>query len=137
MLALAVLARLPLGINALAIVLLLRHEGYSYSAAGAAAGALAIGTGASGPYISRLIDRRGQREILAPLAVMHAVSLAVIVAVALVRAPVIVDVAAALVAGIAFPPIGSVMRPLWPRLLAEQPDQLTSAFALDAAFVEL
>lgn len=137
MLGLAVLARLPLGINALAIVLLLRHEGYSYSAAGAAAGALAIGTGASGPYISRLIDRRGQREILAPLAVMHAVSLAVILAVALAHAPVIVDVAAALVAGIAFPPIGSVMRPLWPRLLAEQPDLLTSAFALDAAFVEL
>ena len=137
MLGLAVLARLPLGINALAIVLLLRHEGYSYSAAGAAAGALAIGTGASGPYISRLIDRRGQREILAPLAVMHAVSLAVILAVALAHAPVIVDVAAALVAGIAFPPIGSVMRPLWPRMLADQPDLLTSAFALDAAFVEL
>jgi MFS family permease len=137
MLALAVLARLPLGINALAIVLLMRHEGYSYSAAGAAAGALAIGTGASGPYISRLIDRRGQRKILAPLAVMHAISLAVIVAVALAHAPVIVDAAASLGAGIAFPPIGSVMRPLWPRLLADQPDLLTSAFALDAAFVEL
>lgn len=137
MLALAVLARLPLGINALAIVLLMRHEGYSYSAAGAAAGALAIGTGASGPYISRLIDRRGQREVLAPLAVMHAISLAVIVAVALARAPVVVDVAASLAAGIAFPPIGSVMRPLWPRLLADDPELLTSAFALDAAFVEL
>jgi len=137
MLALAVLARLPLGINALAIVLLMRHEGYSYGAAGAAAGALAIGTGVSGPYISRLIDRRGQREILAPLAVMHAISLAMIVAVALSHAPVIVDVAASLTAGIAFPPIGSVMRPLWPRLLADEPELLTSAFALDAAFVEL
>jgi hypothetical protein len=30
MLALSVLARMPLGINALAIVLLLRHEGYSF-----------------------------------------------------------------------------------------------------------
>jgi MFS family permease len=137
MLALAVLARLPLGINGLAIVLLMRHEGYSYSAAGAAAGGLAIGVGVSGPYISRLIDRRGQREVLAPLAVLHAVGLALIVVVALSHAPVIVDVAASLVAGIAFPPIGSVMRPLWPRLLSDRPELLTSAFALDAAFVEL
>jgi MFS family permease len=137
MLALAVLARLPLGINALAIVLLMRHEGYAFGAAGAGAGAMAIGVGASGPYISRLIDRRGQREVLAPLALMHAAGLALIVVVALEHAPVLVVVAATLAAGIAFPPIGSVMRPLWPRLLADQPDLLTSAFALDAAFVEL
>jgi MFS family permease len=137
MLALAVLARLPLGINALAIVLLMRHEGYSYTAAGAAAGGLAIGVGASGPYISRLIDRRGQREVLAPLAILHAIGLGLIVVVALSHAPVIVDVAASLVAGVAFPPIGSVMRPLWPRLLSDRPELLTSAFALDAAFVEL
>src|SRR3954451_5825645 len=83
MLALSVLARLPLGINALAIVLLMRHEGYSYGAAGAAAGALAIGVGASGPYISRLIDRHGQRVVLAPLAIAHAVALTLIIVVTL------------------------------------------------------
>jgi MFS family permease len=137
MLALAVLARMPLGINALAVVLLLRHEGYSYGVAGAAAGAIAIGVGASGPYISRLIDRNGQREVLAPLAIAHAIGLAVIVAVALGHAPVGVIVAASLAAGIAFPPIGTVMRPLWPRLLADRPELLTTAFALDAAIVEL
>jgi MFS family permease len=137
MLALSVLARLPLGINALAIVLLMRHEGYAFGAAGAAAGAMAIGVGGSSPFIGRLIDRRGQREVLAPLAIAHALGLGVIVAVALAKAPVAAIVAAALVAGIAFPPIGSVMRPLWPRLLGDRPDLLTTAFALDAAIVEL
>jgi MFS family permease len=122
MLALSVLARLPLGINALAIVLLMRHEGYAFGAAGAAAGAMAIGVGGSSPFIGRLIDRRGQREVLAPLAIAHALGLGVIVAVALAKAPVAAIVAAALVAGIAFPPIGSVMRPLWPRLLGDRPD---------------
>ena len=135
MLALSVLARLPLGINALAIVLLMRHESYSYGAAGAAAGAMAIGVGGSGPYISRLIDRHGQREVLAPLAIAHAAGLGLIVALA--HASIAVIVAAALVAGVAFPPIGSVMRPLWPRLLAERLELLTTAFALDAAIVEL
>jgi MFS family permease len=137
MLALSVLARLPLGINALAIVLLMRHEGYAFGAAGAAAGAMAIGVGASSPVISRAIDRRGQREVLAPLALAHAAGLGAIVAVALSHAPVGAVVAVALVAGIAFPPIGSVMRPLWPRLLADRPELLTTAFALDAVIVEL
>jgi MFS family permease len=137
MLALSVLARLPLGINALAIVLLMRHEGYSFGAAGAAAGAMAIGVGGSGPYISRLIDRHGQREVLAPLAIAHAVGLGLIIAVALSHASQGVVIVAALVAGIAFPPIGAVMRPLWPRLLADRPELLTTAFALDAAIVEL
>jgi MFS family permease len=137
MLALSVLARLPLGINALAIVLLMRHEGYSFGAAGAAAGAMAIGVGASGPYISRLIDRHGQRPVLAPLAVAHAVGLTLITVVALAHASQGAVIAAALLAGIAFPPIGAVMRPLWPRLLADRPELLTTAFALDAAVVEL
>jgi MFS family permease len=137
MLALSVLARLPLGINALAIVLLMRHEGYSFGVAGAAAGAMAIGVGASGPYISRLIDRHGQRPVLAPLAIAHAVGLALICAVALSHAPQSAVILTALLAGIAFPPIGAVMRPLWPRLLADRPELLTTAFALDAAIVEL
>jgi MFS family permease len=137
MLALSVLARMPLGINSLAIVLLLRHEGYSFGAAGAAAGALAIGVGGSGPYIGRLIDRHGQRTVLAPLAIGHAVALMVLVVVALSHAPEWSLVLAGLVAGIVFPPIGSVMRPLWPRLLADRPELLTTAFALDAAIVEV
>src|SRR3954451_24185136 len=137
MLALSVLARLPLGINALAIVLLLRHEGYSFGAAGAAAGALAIGVGVSGPYISRLIDRHGQRPILAPLSVAHAGCLLLIIVVTLAHAPEIAIVGVSFVAGLPFPPIGSVMRPLWPRLLADRPELLTTAFALDAAIVEV
>jgi MFS family permease len=137
MLALSVLARMPLGINALAIVLLVRHEGGSYALAGASAGAMAIGVGASSPFIGRLIDRRGQREILAPLAIAHSVALGVIVAVALGHAPAGAIVGASLAGGIVFPPIGSVMRPLWPRLLVERPDLLTTAFALDSAIVEL
>jgi MFS family permease len=137
MLALSVLARLPLGINALAIVLLMRHEGYAFGAAGAAAGGMAIGVGGSSPFIGRLIDRRGQREVLAPLAIAHAGGLAAIVVVALAHAPVLAIVAVTLLAGIAFPPIGSVMRPLWPRLLSDRPELLTTAFALDAAIVEL
>jgi MFS family permease len=137
MLALSVLARLPLGINALAIVLLMRHEGYSFGAAGAAAGAMAVGVGASGPFISRLIDRHGQRVVLAPLAIAHAVALTLIIVVTLSHAPVGAVVATALLGGIAFPPIGAVMRPLWPRLLSDRPELLTTAFALDAAIVEL
>jgi MFS family permease len=137
MLALSVLARMPLGINALAIVLLVRHEGGSFALAGASAGAMAIGVGGSSPFIGRLIDRRGQREILAPLAIAHALALGVIVAVTLGHAPAAAIVGASLAGGVVFPPIGSVMRPLWPRLLVDRADLLSTAFALDSAIVEL
>jgi MFS family permease len=137
MLGLATLARMPLGINALAIVLLARHQGLSYGVAGAAAGALGAGVGVSSPFIGRLIDRRGQREVLVPLAFAHAASLCVVIAVAVANAPAWALVAASGAAGIAFPPIGSVMRPLWPRLLEGAEDLLTTAYALDSAIIEI
>lgn len=137
MLGLSILARMPLGINALAVVLLARHQGLSYGVAGAAAGALAIGVGASSPFIGRLIDRRGQREVLVPLAIAHAMALGVVIAVALAGAPAGALVAASGAAGIAFPPIGSVMRPLWPRLLEGSEYLLTTAYALDSAIIEV
>ena len=49
MFAASLLARLPIGINGLAIVLLLRAETGSFAVAGAAAGALALGTGIAAP----------------------------------------------------------------------------------------
>ena len=53
----SLLARLPMGINGLAIVLLLRAETGSFGVAGATAGALALGSGLGAPAAGRLIER--------------------------------------------------------------------------------
>ena len=76
------LARFPIGINALAIVLYLRAERGSFAVAGAVAGALAAGSGIGAPIQGRLVDAFGQRRVLVPLGVVHAAALG-----ALVRAP--------------------------------------------------
>src|ERR671916_2144298 len=72
-------ARLPLGINGLAIVLLVEAETGSFGAAGAAAGALALGSGLCAPLAARLIDALGPRMLLVLSAICAAGLLAVIV----------------------------------------------------------
>lgn len=133
----ALLARLPLGIIGLALVLFLREETGSYARAGAVAAAFAIGSACAAPFAGRLVDRLGPARILLPMSVVHAASMGLIVALGYGGTPVGVIIATALVSGATLPPISSVMRTLWPSLLGRRTDLVTTAFALDAVIVEL
>ena len=73
------LARLPVGINALAIILFLRDQTGSFAIAGAVSGSLAAGSGFGAPVQGRLVDRIGARRVLLPLACVHALALGAIV----------------------------------------------------------
>jgi MFS family permease len=132
----AVLARLPIGINGLAVVLLLKAETGSFGAAGAAAGALALGSGVGAPLTGRLVDGFGTR-MLVGLAAASATALLGLVALARVDAPASALVAAAFASGLSFPPTGAVLRAQYPRLFGEQPALLQTAFALDSVMIEL
>lgn len=128
------LARIPIGINGLAIVLAMRHETGSFAAAGAAAGAYAAGLGLTGPVIGRLLDRHGPRRILPPAVLAHAVIMVAFVAL-LGTAPTWALVALCALSAVGLPPWSSVLRAMWPRLLGSE-ELVTTAFALDAAIVE-
>jgi len=131
----SLLARLPMGINGLAIVLLLRAETGSFAIAGATAGALALGSGLGAPAAGRLIDTLGVRTLLV-LAVVNAAGLLALVWLARASAPAAVLVFTALVAGGAFPPTSSVLRTRYPILFARQPQLMQGAFALDSVLTE-
>ena len=60
------LARLPVGLNGLAMVLYLREQTGSFAIAGAVAGSLALGVGLGAPAMGRLVDRLGQWRVLLP-----------------------------------------------------------------------
>ena len=75
----ALVARLPIGIDSLAIVLFLRDRTGSYATAGVVSAAFALGSGAGAPLSGRLIDRFGQRGVLVPLALVHTGALATLV----------------------------------------------------------
>jgi MFS family permease len=130
--------RLPVGINGLAIVLFLRERTGSYAAAGAVAAAFGVAVGLSSPLIGRLIDRRGLRQTIVPLSLAHAAAMGALVACGLGGAPVGLLVLFAAAAGALIPPLGSISRALWPRLLRdEDPGLLSTALAMDGVMIEL
>jgi MFS family permease len=137
LIAATLLARFPIGINALAIVLYLRAERGSFAVAGAVAGALAAGSGIGAPIQGRLVDHFGQRRVLVPLGRVHAAALGAIVATAEGGAPTAVLAACGLLAGFAIPPTSSVLRSMWPSLLREEPQLIPTAYALDSVLIEL
>src|SRR5215218_2050799 len=92
-------ARLPVGINGLAIVLFMREHADSYAAAGAVAAAFGGALGLTSPLIGRLIDKRGLRRVVPTLAVGHAAALLGLVAAGTAGAPVGVCALLAVLAG--------------------------------------
>lgn len=129
------LARLPIGLNGLATVLFLRERTGSFAVAGAAAGGLALGTALFAPFNARLVDRFGSR-LLFLLAVSHALCLLALIVLGEARAPTAALVGVAVLTGAAIPPVSSVMRALYPRLLHDQPDLVRGAYALDSVLTE-
>jgi MFS family permease len=135
LLAAATVARMPIAMGGLAILLLVREHGDSYAIAGLATGAYALGMALCAPLIGRLIDARGQRAVLVPTALVGAAAL-VLLALAAPRGGALALVAASALAGAATPPVGACLRSLWTPLLGDA--ALTqSAFSLDSTIQEL
>jgi MFS family permease len=137
LIAATLLARFPIGINALALVLYLRAERGSFAVAGAVAGALAAGSGIGAPVQGRLVDGFGQRRVLVPLGIVHAAALGALVASTEAGAPAAVLLAFGFIAGFAIPPTSSVLRSMWPDLLREHPHLMQPAYALDSVLIEM
>ncbi len=78
----SVLARLPVGMGSVALVIFVHDRTGSFGAAGLAAGAFTIGLGATSPLLGRLVDRRGPRPVLIPAALLTALALAPVVVLA-------------------------------------------------------
>jgi MFS family permease len=132
----SIFARLPLGINSLAIVLFLQHTTHSFAVAGAATGASAIGVGAGTALQGRVVDRYGTR-IVVPAAFVSALFLGIVVVAGAARLPAPVAVAASLGAGLSIPPVTALLRSQYPRLFsAGTPAQLTTAFAVDTMILD-
>jgi MFS family permease len=127
------LTRLPLGLNALATVLFLRERTGSFAVAGAAAGGLALGNALGAPVNARLVDRVGARVLLV-LAAGHAAGLLALVGLGSIRAPAAVLVLDAVATGVCLPPVSSVLRALYRRLLSDE--LVRAAYALDSVLTE-
>jgi len=131
----ALLARMPLGMAPLALLLLLRAQGASYAAAGAVVAAYGLALAGGALVSGRLIDRRGPVRVLTSRALAYPACFSVVVALALADAPIFTIGVAAAAAGALIPPVSSSVRSIWPQML---PTELRStAYSLEAAFQEI
>jgi MFS family permease len=130
------LARLPMGMIGLALLLLVRENGGSYAAAGGVSGAYFVATAIGAPIVGRRVDRRGQARILFARALIFPALLATVCALALSDAPMALIGAAAAAAGVLMPPVGASLRSLWPRMFADA-ELRAAAYALEASLQEI
>jgi MFS family permease len=128
----SIVARLPLGMTSLAIVLLVSKQG-AYTKAGLVIALYVTGTGIAGPLIGRMVDRAGRTRILPPFAAAEAALLCLLAEIPPRNtAPLL---ACAFGAGLCTPPVTSSARALWPVVLPA--DQVAVVYALEATVQEL
>ncbi|MFD1721431.1 MFS transporter [Amnibacterium endophyticum] len=125
-------ARLPSGMLSLGLLFHVEGRTGSYGVAGLVLAALSIGQALSGPAMGRLMGRLGMRPVLLA---STAVCAAAVVVIALVEMPPVGPIVLALVAGLAFPPVTSAVRTIYPKLVPAR--MLNPLYSLDASLQEL
>lgn len=129
-------ARQPFAMLTLSIVLLVQHTTGSYGAAGAAAAVTGVSMALFAPWGGRLADRHGQRAVLVPGVLVHAVAATALTALALAHAPLWALFAAAVPTGASVPQVGPMVRARWGAVLEDSP-LMTTAAAFESVTDEL
>jgi MFS family permease len=128
-------ARLPMSMVSLGIVLLVSAATGSYGLAGSVSAAYLVANGGFAIAQGRLLDRLGQSRVL-PIAVMlFGATLALLMWSVQAEWPVATSYLLAAVSGAALPSVGACVRARWSHVL-RSPDQLQTAFALEAVVDE-
>jgi MFS family permease len=133
--AFALLARMPIGMGAVAIILFIHGQTDSFGIAGGVAGAYTIGLGITGPWVARFIDRHGSRLVIVPGALVVMGAMVGLVLLGEGGAGTVPLVAAGFLAGAGSTPVGGIFRQRWPDLVG--PAELPTAYALDAVMIEV
>jgi MFS family permease len=132
----AFVARMPIAMIGLGVVLLVVAETGRYGRAGALSATFALVNAGAAPAIARLVDRLGQRRVLLRAVPLHLVALVGFIVVASRDAPTWTLVVTIVVAALAAPSIGSLVRARWGYVLGDDP-RLGTAYALESVLDEL
>ncbi|MFG3660187.1 MFS transporter [Streptomyces sp. NPDC047706] len=129
-------ARQPFAMLTISIVLLVQHTTGSYGAAGAVAAVTGVSMALFAPWTGRLADRFGQRAVLLPGVLVHALAGLTLTALALADAPLWALFAAAVPTGASVPQVGPMVRARWGVKLQGSP-LMTTAAAFESVTDEL
>jgi MFS family permease len=131
----SVIARLPLGMVCIALLMHAKHLTGSFAAAGLVDGAYAVAAAVGAPLLGQLVDRRGQTRILLGSATAAAILLAVLAALPQ-RTERSGSSPSRWLLGLTMPPVGAFLRALLSDLPLDA-EGAASAYALRATTVEL
>jgi MFS family permease len=131
----SVVARMPFGMGNISLVIFVHARTGSFGVAGLVTGFYTLAFALAGPLLGRLVDRRGPRVVLAPLAVVCALALGAVVAIGEASAATLPLIGASAVAGAAVPPVSGVLRRTWAELVPRQ--DLHTAFLFDSVLIEI
>ncbi|QWC84860.1 MFS transporter [Nocardioidaceae bacterium] len=125
------LARAPMAMIGLGIVLLVEGVRGSYALAGLVTAAFVLSEGALALVQGRLLDRFGQAAVLVPATVVSNLSLVGLVVATTSGAPLALLLVLAALGGATFPQVGSAVRARWSFLLADRTAEKDTAYALE------
>lgn len=132
----ALVARLPISMVGLGIVLLVENATDSYGLAGSVSAAFLVGQAAFAIPQGRLLDRLGQARVLPAVVAVWGVGLSLLMWSVEADLPIAVAYVLAAVAGAGLPAIGSCVRARWAHVL-DAPRDVQTAFALEAVADEV
>ncbi|GAA2721434.1 MFS transporter [Cellulomonas aerilata] len=130
------LARLPISMVGIGIVLMISTLSGSYGLAGRVSAVYVIANAAFGPRLARLVDRHGQARVMRPAVAVAAVGLAALILAAVLDAPTWLLYVTAVVAGAPAGSFGALVRARWSYVL-DDPRQVHTAYSLESALDEV
>ena len=130
-------ARAPMAMIGLGIVLLVQGVRGSYGTAGLVTGAFVFSEGALALVQGRLLDRFGQAAVLVPAAIVSNLSLVALTFAVLEGAPLWLLLVLSAIGGATSPQVGSAVRARWSWLLAGRTAPKDTAFALEGVADEV
>ena len=120
----------------LGTVLLISAATGRYGMAGAVSAVGSLGYAFCSPRIARLVDARGQRQVLLPLLTVFVLATAALIVAVESHLPIWAFFVPGAIAGAAMPSLGTMVRARWSVLLAGSP-RLHAAFSFESVADEL
>jgi MFS family permease len=128
-------ARLPISMEGLGIVLLVVAVTGSYGFAGSVVACATVANALAAVTQARYLDRLGQSRVLPPLIIVWGAAVAGLVVTVYDEWPHWASYVCAVVVGLGLPPVGTCVRARWAHVL-DRPADVRTAYALESAVDE-
>lgn len=130
------LARFPLSLLGIGVVMFIQLETGSYATAGAVAAVLMLMQAAASPVLARFVDKHGQSRIMVPVVIVHLLALTLLITAVWADWWFGLVYIAAGIAGGTSGSVGSFVRARWSHVIT-RPSQLHTAYSWESVMDEV